>query len=156
MKKTLTIIILWALVIGWSILIFSMSAEPADVSSQTSGNTIRVICNVIYPGFKDMDRAEQDVIIEASQNFARKAAHFTIYTVLGILLSFAVAQHSRRYPVFSFTGGVLYAISDEIHQLFVPGRSGQISDVLIDSLGVALGCIIVFAIYKIMSTRRKA
>lgn len=151
MKRIIISIILISMVIGWMALIFSMSAEPADVSTVTSGNTIRKIFNLVYPGFKDMDAAEQEEIIEASQHFVRKAAHFSIYVVLGALVGCAayyiISKNKICFPL-SVLIGVLYAVSDEIHQLYVPGRSGEVRDVLIDSSGVLLGCFIVFLIYK--------
>lgn len=152
-NKIIISILLWALVFAWMGVIFSMSAEPATESTETSGNTIRAIYRIIYPGFRDMTEAEQNVIIENSQNIVRKLAHFSIYTILGMLASIAVAYHSKKNLyrlLFPFVIGILYAVSDEIHQLFVPGRSGQISDVIIDSLGVILGCLSVYFIFKII------
>ena len=68
--------------------------------------------------------------------------------MLGILyslsaLSVAVVPKRRRLLCTAFPLGVLYAASDEFHQLFVPGRAGRVSDVLIDSSGVLLGIAIV-------------
>ena len=154
MKKMIVCVILWALVLGLMGFIFSMSAEPAVESTETSGNTLRAIFNIIFPGFKDFDEAMQQHIIDQNQYFIRKTAHFSVYTLLGILVSLAMAQHIKRFSVISYGIGTLYAISDEIHQLYVPGRSGQMSDVLLDSAGVALGCIIVFIIYKLIIKKR--
>ncbi len=155
MKKIIISIILWALVISLMGFIFSMSAEPAVESTETSGKTLRAIFNIIYRGFKDFDEAKQQYIIEQNQHFIRKTAHFSVYTLLGMLVSLAIAQHTNKFSLISYGTGTLYAISDEIHQLYVPGRSGQISDVLLDSAGVALGCILIFIIYKTVN-RKKA
>lgn len=154
MKKIIVCVVLWALVLGLMGFIFSMSAEPAVVSSETSGNTLRAIFNVIFPGFKDFDEAMQQHIIDQNQYFIRKTAHFSVYTLLGILTSLAVAQHIKRFSLISYAIGTLYAVSDEIHQLYVPGRSGQISDVLLDSAGVALGCVLIFILYKLINKKR--
>lgn len=154
MKKVITCIILWSLVIGLMGFIFSMSAEPAAESSETSGNTLRAIFKVIFPGFKDFDEAMQQHIIDQNQYFIRKTAHFSVYTLLGILVSLAMSQHIKRFSLISYGIGTLYAVSDEIHQLYVPGRSGQISDVLLDSAGVALGCIILFILYRSITKKR--
>ncbi len=154
MKKIIICIILWLLVVSWMGFIFSMSAQPAVVSSETSGNTLRAIFNVIYPGFKSFDEARQQEIIDQNQHFIRKTAHFSAYTLMGILISLAVAQHISRFSLISYGIGTLYAVSDEIHQTYVPGRSGQISDVLLDSAGVALGCIIIFILYKLIRKKR--
>ncbi len=154
MKKIIISILLWTLVVGLMGFIFSMSAEPAVESTETSGNTLRAIFNAIYPGFKNFDEAKQSHIIEQNQYFIRKTAHFSLYAILGALISLAMAQHIKKFSLISYGIGTLYAVSDEIHQLYVPGRSGQFSDVLLDSAGVALGCIIIFILYKLIRKKR--
>ena len=64
----------------------------------------------------------------------RKLAHATEYAILGALLVRAL----RRWPA-AFALGVLYAVTDELHQTFVPGRAGRPLDVLIDTVGLAIG-----------------
>ncbi len=51
--------------------------------------------------------------------------------------------------------GILYAISDEIHQLFVPGRSGKVTDVIIDSLGILTGIVFFLIVEKTVKQIRK-
>jgi VanZ family protein len=63
-----------------------------------------------------------------------KTVHLVEFAVLGFLLMWA----SRREDV-SLVLGIAYAASDEVHQRFVPGRHGSVSDVLIDTVGVAIG-----------------
>lgn len=155
MKKLVIKFILWTLVVSLMAFIFVMSSEPATDSSVTSGNTLRVLLNIFYPSFKEMDAVQQQKIIEANQHFIRKTAHFTLYTVMGILVSLAVAQHIKKFSLISYAIGTLYAVTDEIHQLYVPGRSGQLSDVLLDCAGVLLGCIIIFILYRYVN-RKKA
>ena len=72
--------------------------------------------------------------------------------ILGILASGLILYYgniNKKY-LLAFLICVIYAISDEIHQLFVPGRAGQVRDVLIDSAGSLLGIIIVMAFVKIL------
>ena len=72
--------------------------------------------------------------------------------ILGILASCLILHYkniNKKYPL-AFLICVIYAISDEIHQLFVPGRAGQVRDVLIDSAGSFLGIIIVMALEKLL------
>jgi VanZ family protein len=64
----------------------------------------------------------------------RKIAHAGEYAVLGALLQRALAR-----PGLAFALGVAYAVSDEIHQSFVPGRQGSPLDVALDAAGVAIG-----------------
>jgi VanZ family protein len=66
----------------------------------------------------------------------RKLAHTAEYAVLGALLLRALGA-----PLPAFAAGVVYAISDEVHQHFVPGRRGAPLDVLIDAVGVAVGVL---------------
>ena len=64
----------------------------------------------------------------------RKTAHAAEFAVLGLLLARAVG---RDLPALLL--GIAYAVTDEVHQSFVAGRRGAPLDVLIDSVGVALG-----------------
>ena len=86
----------------------------------------------------------------------RKTAHFTEYAILGALFYLNLIQFPKLnsrikkllLPIlFSF----LYAITDEIHQIFVPGRSAQFRDVLIDTLGASFGATITYLIIKLFS-----
>ena len=67
----------------------------------------------------------------------RKLAHTTEYAVLGALLVRATAR-----PGLAFGLGLLYAISDEVHQVFVQGRHGSPIDIAIDAVGVAVGIVL--------------
>jgi VanZ family protein len=66
----------------------------------------------------------------------RKGAHMTEYAILAVLLVRAV---ERELPAFAL--GVVYAVSDEVHQAFVRGRHASPLDVAIDSVGLALGLL---------------
>ena len=90
----------------------------------------------------------------------RKTAHFTEYAILGALFYLNLIQFPKLnsrikkllLPIlFSF----LYAITDEIHQIFVPGRSAQFRDVLIDTLGASFGCLLIHALLTLF-TRLKS
>ena len=77
----------------------------------------------------------------------RKLAHFFAYMFLGLLIYFA---YQGNYAVaFTLTISLLFAITDEVHQLFIPGRSGEMRDVLIDVGGAAFGLIILRLINKL-------
>ena len=66
----------------------------------------------------------------------RKLAHTAEFAVLGVLLARALAE------LPAFAAGVAYAVSDEVHQRFVPGREGALLDVAIDAVGVLLGVLL--------------
>ena len=147
MKKTIFAVLL----VLWMGFIFSMSSENAEKSSNTSGQTIRVVLSAV-PGFEEQPEEVKVNIIEKLQFIVRKSAHFIGYMILGILASGLILYYgniNKKY-LLAFLICVIYAISDEIHQLFVPGRSGQVRDVLIDSAGSLLGIILVMAFVKIL------
>ena len=147
MKKTIFAVLL----VLWMGFIFSMSCENAEESSNTSGQTIRVVLSIV-PEFEKQPEEVKVNIIEELQFIVRKSAHFIGYMILGILASGLILQYeniNKKYPL-AFLICVIYAISDEIHQLFVPGRSGQVRDVLIDSAGSLLGIILVMAFEKLL------
>lgn len=73
-------------------------------------------------------------------NFLRKCAHFALFTVMGLGLSGIAGDNGgRRRKIVCIALGVLVAILDETHQLFVAGRGAQVSDVILDSCGVLFG-----------------
>jgi VanZ family protein len=72
----------------------------------------------------------------------RKIAHVFIYMVLTYLLAKTFPKHTKTYVFIIVTVAILYAWSDEFHQLSVLGRSGSPKDVLIDSIGVFFGIIV--------------
>ena len=67
----------------------------------------------------------------------RKIAHVAEYAILGALLARATGRAGLAFAL-----GALYAISDEVHQSFVPGRLGSPLDVAIDAIGVAAGVVL--------------
>lgn len=141
--------------IGWMVLIFMLSAENAEQSSETSAGFIHRLFTLFYPDFRDMTAAAQQDILLQFSFLVRKAAHFTLYFVLGILSflnaeAFMICSPSLK-ALFSLIFSVLYAASDEFHQLFVDGRAGQVRDVLIDGAGAVIGiaiCLIVKGIVE--------
>ena len=147
MKKTIFAVLL----VLWMGFIFSMSCENAEKSSNTSGQTIKVVLSTV-PEFEKQPEEVKVNIIEELQFIVRKSAHFIGYMILGILASGLILYYgniNKKY-LLAFLICVIYAISDEIHQLFVPGRAGQVRDVLIDSAGSLLGIIIVMAFEKLL------
>lgn len=152
MKRTVAIVLVWVLVIGWMGLIFSMSAQNADTSTDTSGKTIRLLCEVLYPEYKTLAKQQQEEIISRYQGIVRKLAHFSIYSILGALIAIAICLSTQLslYRIgSSWLIAAAYAASDEIHQYFVPGRSCEARDVFIDSCGALVGILFVFLIFRL-------
>ncbi|MGN1098562.1 MAG: VanZ family protein [Clostridia bacterium] len=145
-KRTIVTIILWIIVIAVMIGIFCFSAQDATQSNQTSGGFARAVLG-IFPFFKNMDAAAQTELVTSIMTVVRKCAHFTIYAFLGFWLLFLVRRYTNRKAVpITVAAAFLYAITDEIHQLFVPGRSGQFKDVCIDTAGAFTGALIALLI----------
>lgn len=131
------------LVAVWMILVFVLSHQVSDDSSNTSGNTIRWIIKLLD---RDITKEKLEIKVELLQPVVRKLAHFTLYMVGGVLIVIMFLQFKesiQQTKLLSFLLGTIYAVTDEIHQIFVPGRSGEIGDVIIDSSGVLTGVIII-------------
>lgn len=139
--------LLWVITLLWAIGIFCFSAQPATQSSKLSSKITKQIVRCL----SDTNTPESHIekVARQVEHTIRKIAHFGLFMVLGVLVFFLC----RTYRVcFRIPGDVswgittLYALSDEIHQYFVPGRSCQITDVLIDSLGAVVGILFAAAV----------
>ena len=141
------------------VLIFMFSSDNSGESSDKSQSVTAVIAEAFFPDYENMTLEEKDAVLDKAEHIIRKIAHFTIYTALGFCASMTVGKRkllslsSAGVLIFCF----LYACSDEIHQLFVPGRSGRFTDVLIDTSGSVLGLLISILIFTIIQhfSRRK-
>lgn len=133
------------------VLIFSLSSQNSDQSSETSGGLIAAVAELFYPDFDRLTEEEQAKVIESFQFIARKTAHFSIYGVLGFLSFLTFVSYRRLRLILRFLLSaafcLIYAVSDEIHQFFVPGRSCELRDVCIDFCG-ALLAITVSALFS--------
>lgn len=152
MKKSIFAVLL----VIWMVFIFSMSSQDSKKSSNTSGETIKVVLSTV-PEFNKQPEEVQEHVVEELQFITRKSAHFIAYMILGILAILLLLQFENisKKPQFAFLICVLYAASDEIHQLFVPGRAGQIRDVMIDSCGSIVGIAVVLLFIKLIKMIRK-
>ena len=145
MKKIIKLI----LIVLWMGLIFSFSSDNASESTNKSDGVIIRICEtVLNRSLSDSEKKEytSKYIVPV-----RKSAHFTLYFILGILTFIFVKDFTNmnyKVVLISVLVVLLYSISDEVHQLFVPGRSGEIRDVLIDTLGGFISCNILYLIYR--------
>ena len=148
-KKIITLI----LVLLWMILAFNLSNQVAQNSSELSGGLTRKILEVLH--MLDGKTIEQQETIET---IIRKLAHFFLYALGGILILLHINLYKitdKRKVIISWILGTTYAITDELHQLFVPGRSGEIRDVFIDSLGIIIGIIIIRLLLKMIKRGKR-
>lgn len=135
-------IILGILLIIWASTIFMFSHQGGEQSSSTSQGTVRIVLENIIPNH--LTENEKEEIIQKIEPFVRKLAHYAVYIIGGILIySFmnTFSMTMKRSFLFSQIIGTGYAITDELHQYFIPGRSAQISDILLDAFGVLTGII---------------
>ncbi len=149
-------------------LIFFFSAQPAEESGEVSeflGERLFLATSDLFGLGWTMQKIAA-LNLEA-QHAIRKAAHFTEYFILGLALfsgfrvNFPKAP-GRRYGIPgnwtlpAVITASLYAASDEIHQIFIPGRAFQVTDIAVDSAGALLG-IGVFALLAVivLSVKKK-
>lgn len=141
----------------WMLLIFYFSSQPAVESAALSGGVTEWLKTKLdgIPVFQSFLESPTAGILE---HIIRKMAHAGEYAVLGILVLLAL----RTYLTNEFKTVVIsglwcagYAATDEFHQLFVPGRGGQISDVLLDTAGAACGILLCILIIKGINRYKK-
>lgn len=130
------------LVVLWMGVIFWFSGHNAAESSQQSGAVLR--------------QMHEYGATSLTQHEIRKAAHFGLYLVLGMLL-YGLLRHYKASSVkkqlwLAVLAAALYACTDELHQLFISGRSSELRDVAVDTIGAAIG----IGIYYIALTHLQA
>ena len=117
------------------IVIFLFSAQPGSASDKTS----ITLTSLLFSG-EDFD------FIMFLNVFVRKAAHMAEYAALAVPAWLFVSTFEIKKlwgNILPFVFAAFYAATDEFHQLFVPSRSGQVRDVLIDSVGALLGIVFI-------------
>ena len=150
-SKIFRIIFLFLIAITCAI-IFYFSNQNGEISRNTSGRVIRKVLNN-FTEYQKLSDKRKEQIVEKLQPFVRKMAHFSIYTLLGFnLMGFFLTFKLGRIIkyILPISAGMLYAISDEIHQMFSAGRTAKIFDVGIDTCGVIFGTIIIMIFSKIV------
>lgn len=148
MKKNFLRLILLALLLGTFFMIFGFSNQDAEESGGLSSGIAEFVLKQIH--YDEAENKEQ--VLERTEKVIRKIAHFSIYTLVGFLLMAFVSTYNIKENtriIISLCIGVAYATSDEIHQLFIQGRSGQMTDVILDSMGVFLGIVLILTILEI-------
>lgn len=133
-KRLLTI---WLPPFFLALFIFIMSSFRATDSDQQSG----IIVDLVTTLFPNLENTRSLVVI------IRKTAHFIEYAFLGFLTARGF-NFSKKSPWLSVLACGFYAATDEFHQTFVPGRSGEINDVLLDTAGATFGAFIYFLLNR--------
>lgn len=133
-------ILRWLPALVWMLIIFIFSNQPGGGSGALSKLVMAWLAKfgIDFPAWFGDDAVW----------VLRKCAHFSIYFILFFFLQFAFRTtwkwHTARW--FALAGTIIYAASDEFHQLFIPGRVGDILDVAIDSSG-AFACFLFLSLF---------
>ena len=133
----------------WMVVIFIFSQQPASISSGQSSVFVEQLHHIVL----SIDQQLLTFII-------RKSAHIFAYFILGILMFNALwrikfSKLTSGWPaISSITICTLYAASDELHQLFISGRSGEVRDIIIDSIAASIGVVLIGYIYKHLKVAR--
>ena len=152
-KKTKIKIIKAILIVIWMIVIFNFSNQGGIKSSGTSSKVTKIIINVIT---KDKEEPNKQTM-ERIEKVVRKGAHYTIYTIGGLLImnyAYSMEKTKKQKILGSLLFGAFYAGTDELHQYFVPGRSAQVTDVVLDSFGVITGILIYLLIRDFVENKK--
>lgn len=146
------------LTIAWLGVIYSFSLEPADVSDDTSFGLISWIVEHFLPFLEDTMVQLSESQMRFWHNLVRKMAHFTEYAILGTLSMLTGWQIRSKALWHEIAGSILFCMAaasiDETIQLFVDGRAGRVSDVLIDSGGAIVGISTVLLSVRLYKHRR--
>jgi len=151
MKKINTKVIKIILIIIWMAVVFLFSNQGGTKSSGTSTRVTELIVDIVEKVNNKEYNLEE---IHRTEMVIRKLAHYTIYMVGGFLImnyAYSTSQTRKKQICWSLFFGMFYAITDEIHQYFVPGRSARIFDVGIDTLGVITGVLIYMTLMKLIN-----
>ncbi len=146
----------WIAVVIWMMLIFNFSAQTASESDTLSMGLADKIIAFIHglgdiPVFSYLGSDAVKTFLLNANHYLRKTAHFCIFAVLGLLvvnLLFAYNKKWARNCVAAIFICFLYAISDEVHQYFVPGRACRMKDVLIDTCGATVSVMLLYIAHK--------
>jgi len=150
--------LLWLPAALWYRVIWGFSAQTAAVSGDLSDRLLWRLLETLSPAFAAGDFATQNAAVELLSFFERKAAHMFLYFVLILLLWAALLpllRGRRRQMALSAALCALLAGLDELHQTFIPGRSGQLRDVAVDLTGAAIALALTAALLWTARRRRE-
>lgn len=135
------------------VMIFCFSAQTGAESGAMSGQITRWVLDLFVEDFENLPATEQETLSSRVGFLIRKGAHFTEYALLGFFLMLHILQVAKRTTVklpwlWAWGVATFYAATDEFHQSFVGGRGPAVTDVLIDSCGVAAGVALLCLILR--------
>ena len=138
-KNKFFAVVFWAMTFAVMWLIFMFSAATGEESEEVSQNLLSKIIEFIGNYI--------------SHNFLRKLAHFSEFAALGFCMAGAIHfTFGKRNFYIPLIPCFLYAVSDEVHQYFVPERACRIFDIFVDTCGVSTG-IGIFLLFILLITK---
>lgn len=124
----------------WAFVVFNFSSQDGGDSSGLSRKVVEFFI-------------KNEEVINKVEPYVRKVAHFSEYGLGGVLFISLFSTYNwteRKQITVSILLGIWYAITDEVHQLMVPGRHGAIFDVYLDTLGFATGVLAMLLLIKLV------
>lgn len=141
------------LAIVWMCVIFAFSAQPKEESGEVSASfTYHMVSSTRTFFHLDLSDERVKEIADAIEGLVRKVAHMVEFGMMSVLLYIWIGQWEMGFLRRGGTAAgatAVYAATDEIHQLFVPGRAGRFSDVCIDSAGAVAGVLVFVLLVKL-------
>lgn len=149
-KKTVARVIFSALIVLWLGFIWHNSAENGSETVESSNGVTQIAAKIIVPGYGDMSEEQKIAVIEKISPPVRSLAHAFEFFVLALLIGAFIYTFSFKgvfatQILITLGACVLCACLDEFHQYFVPGRTADVLDVLVDTAGAFVGCGILIA-----------
>ena len=142
--------ILWTILLaGWIVFIFANSMQVAEESAGRSGRALELIDGVL---------GTVGISWRPTEHLIRKAAHFAEYAALGILAITSMRRfgtEGMRHIVIAAVICVLVPVADETIQYFIPGRSAQVSDVLLDCAGAFVGGLVTETVCRLSGKQKR-
>ena len=139
-RKKLTFLLCILAAVLWTGFIFARSLRPADLSSRESGWLLHLL-----------RRQLPDLPMLA----VRKGAHVLEYLILALLIGTGAAACRGRAGSLPLLPSLAVAISDELIQTMVPGRSGQLTDILLDCGGAGAACLFLAGVFWLRNKGRR-
>ena len=156
-------IILIVLIVGWMFTIFDFSADDGEDSQSLSDKITIKVVHMIKPSYNSMPKQEQKDLFNRVSFIVRKIGHLGEYGILGLLVTGLLLTFDKiraiklKWIVLIATlWCTVYAVTDEVHQLFVHGRSAKIGDVFVDMFGGFLAAVILVAIWNKIIKNKEA
>ena len=145
----------WVLCAAWMAVIFIMSATPGEVSDMQSGSVVALLPGAMH-AMGVSTSVLSPALLYVLEVLLRKGAHMAEYALLFWLFLHALRVSGVRHPgLTALLLTAAYASTDEFHQLFVAGRLGRLSDVLIDIAGAGFGWGAALVFERIRAHRKR-